>query len=53
MSGIGEFLARAVLRAGVRLAMSFLVAMHERPLKGPPSAAAEAPTAPAAPIPAE
>jgi EmrB/QacA subfamily drug resistance transporter len=35
------------------LAMALLIAMEERPLKGPPSAAAEAPTAPATPIPAE
>jgi hypothetical protein len=32
--------------------MAFLIAMEERPLRGPgPSAAAEAPTAPATPIP--
>ncbi len=31
--------------------MAFLIGMEERPLKGPPSAAAEAPTAPATPIP--
>ncbi len=34
--------------------MAFLVAMEEKPLRGPgPSASAEAPTAPATPIPAE
>ena len=34
--------------------MAFLIAMEEQPLRGPgPSAAAEAPTAPATPIPAE
>ncbi len=35
--------------------MAFLIAMEERPLKGPslPSQAATAPTAPATPIPAE
>jgi len=35
--------------------MSFLIAMEERPLKGPsaPSQAVSAPTAPATPIPAE
>lgn len=31
--------------------MAFLIGMEERPLKGPPSEAAEAPTAPATPIP--
>jgi EmrB/QacA subfamily drug resistance transporter len=43
------------LACGLVLAfgMAFLIAMEERPLKGPPSAAAEAPTAPATPIPAE
>ena len=33
--------------------MTFLIALEERPLRGPPTAAAEAPTAPATPIPAE
>ena len=33
--------------------MIFLIAMEERVLRGPPSAAAEAPSAPATPIPAE
>jgi MFS family permease len=34
--------------------LAFLIAMEERPLRGPgPSASAEAPTAPATPIPAE
>jgi len=33
--------------------MAFLISMEERVLKGPPSAAAEAPTAPATPIPQE
>jgi hypothetical protein len=35
--------------------MAFLIAMEERPLKGPsaPSQAISAPTAPATPIPAE
>ena len=33
--------------------MAFLIAMEERVLRGPPSAAAEAPSAPATPIPAE
>jgi EmrB/QacA subfamily drug resistance transporter len=33
--------------------MAFLVSMEERVLKGPPTAAAEAPTAPATPIPSE
>jgi hypothetical protein len=33
--------------------MAFLISMEERPLKGPPTASAEAPTAPATPIPAE
>ncbi|MFN3659406.1 MAG: MDR family MFS transporter [Pseudolabrys sp.] len=32
--------------------MAFLIGMEEQPLKGPPSPAAEAPTAPATPIPA-
>jgi EmrB/QacA subfamily drug resistance transporter len=44
------FLACALV---LTFAMAFLVAMEQRPLKGPPSAAAEAPTAPATPIPAE
>jgi MFS family permease len=42
------FLACAVVLA---FGMAFLIAMEERPLKGPPSPAAEAPTAPATPIP--
>ncbi len=33
--------------------MAFLIAMEERPLKGPPTAAAEAPSAPGTQIPAE
>ena len=33
--------------------MAFLIAMEERTLKGPPTPAAEAPSAPATPIPAE
>ena len=37
----------------VAFGMTFLIAMEERVLKGPPSAAAEAPSAPATPIPAE
>ena len=44
------FMACALVLA---FGMAFLIAMEERPLKGPPSAAAEAPTAPATPIPAE
>jgi EmrB/QacA subfamily drug resistance transporter len=44
------FLACALVLA---FGMAFLIAMEERPLKGPPTAAAEAPTAPATPIPAE
>jgi EmrB/QacA subfamily drug resistance transporter len=44
------FMACALVLA---FGMTFLIAMEERPLKGPPSAAAEAPTAPATPIPAE
>jgi EmrB/QacA subfamily drug resistance transporter len=41
------------LTCGLVLAfgMAFLIALEERPLKGPPSASAEAPTAPATPIP--
>lgn len=41
------------LTCGLVLAfgMAFLIAMEERPLKGPPSASAETPTAPATPIP--
>ena len=43
------------LASGLVLAfgMAFMIAMEERPLKGPPSAAAEAPAAPATQIPAE
>jgi hypothetical protein len=44
------FMAAALVLA---FGMAFLIAMEERPLKGPPTAAAEAPTAPATPIPAE
>jgi len=33
--------------------MAFLIGMEQRPLKGPPSQAAEAPSGPATPIPAE
>jgi MFS family permease len=46
------FLACALVLA---FGMSFLIAMEERPLKGPttPSAGATAPTAPATPIPSE
>ncbi len=44
------FLACALVLA---FGMSFLIAMEQRPLKGPPSAGAEAPTAPATPIPGE
>ena len=44
------FMACALVLA---FGMSFLIAMEERPLQGPPSAAADAPTAPATPIPAE
>ena len=46
------FLACALVLA---FGMAFLIAMEERPLKGPttPSAGATAPTAPATPIPAE
>ncbi len=44
------FMACALVLA---FGMAFLIAMEERPLKGPPSAAADAPTAPATPIPAE
>jgi len=41
------------LTCGLVLAfgMAFLIAMEERPLKGPPSASAEAPVAPGTPIP--
>jgi EmrB/QacA subfamily drug resistance transporter len=42
------FLACAAV---VSLGIAFLIAMEERPLKGPPSSSAEAPTAPATPIP--
>jgi EmrB/QacA subfamily drug resistance transporter len=43
------------LACGLVLAfgMAFMIAMEERPLKGPPSASAEAPAAPATQIPAE
>jgi hypothetical protein len=44
------FLACALVLA---FGMAFLIAMEERVLKGPPTPAAEAPTAPATPIPAE
>jgi EmrB/QacA subfamily drug resistance transporter len=45
------FLACALMLA---FGMAFLISMEEKPLRGPgPSAAAEAPTAPATPIPAE
>jgi len=44
------YLACALVLA---FAMAFLIAMQEHPLRGPPSASAEAPTAPATPIPAE
>jgi hypothetical protein len=44
------FMACALVLA---FGMAFLIAMEERALKGPPTAAAEAPTAPATPIPAE
>jgi MFS family permease len=44
------FMACALVLA---FGMAFLIAMEERPLKGPPTQAAEAPTAPATPIPAE
>ena len=37
----------------VAFGMVFLIAMEERALKGPSSPAAEAPTGPATPIPAE
>jgi MFS family permease len=42
------FLACALV---LSFGMAFLIALEERPLKGPPSAAAEAPVAPATPIP--
>jgi len=42
------FLACALVLA---FGMAFLIALEERPLQGPPSAAAEAPTAPATSIP--
>jgi EmrB/QacA subfamily drug resistance transporter len=44
------FMAAAFVLA---FGMAFLIAMEERVLKGPPTAAAEAPQAPATPIPAE
>jgi len=44
------FLACALV---LSFGMAFLIAMEQRPLKGPPTQAAEAPTAPATPIPAE
>jgi EmrB/QacA subfamily drug resistance transporter len=44
------FLACALVLA---FGMAFLIAMEERPLKGPPTSAAQAPQAPATPIPAE
>ena len=44
------FMACALVLA---FGMAFLIAMEERPLQGPPRAAADAPTAPATPIPAE
>jgi MFS family permease len=44
------FLACALVMS---FGMAFLIAMEERALKGPPTPAAEAPTAPATPIPAE
>ncbi|HEX3709403.1 MAG TPA: MDR family MFS transporter [Pseudolabrys sp.] len=44
------FMACALVLA---FGMAFLIAMEERALKGPPTAAAEAPAAPATPIPAE
>jgi MFS family permease len=44
------FMACALVLA---FGMAFLIAMEERALKGPPTAAAEAPTAPGSPIPAE
>jgi MFS family permease len=44
------FLACALVLA---FGMAFVIAMEERALKGPVSPAAEAPTAPATPIPAE
>ena len=37
----------------IAFGMAFLIAMEERALKGPSTAAAAAPTAPATPIPAE
>ena len=44
------FLACALMLA---FGMAFLIAMEQKPLRGPPTPAAEAPTAPATPIPAE
>jgi hypothetical protein len=44
------FMACALVLA---FGMAFVIAMEERVLKGPASPAAEAPTAPATPIPAE
>jgi MFS family permease len=44
------FLACALVLA---FGMAFLIAMEQRPLKGPPTQAAEAPSGPATPIPAE
>jgi len=44
------FMACALVLA---FGMAFIIAMEERVLKGPPSPAAEAPAAPATPIPAE
>jgi EmrB/QacA subfamily drug resistance transporter len=44
------FMACALVLA---FGMAFLIAMEQKPLKGPPTPAAEAPTAPATPIPAE
>ncbi|HEX3948231.1 MAG TPA: MDR family MFS transporter [Steroidobacteraceae bacterium] len=44
------FMACALVLA---FGMAFLISMEERPLKGPPTASAEAPTAPGTPIPAE
>jgi hypothetical protein len=37
----------------IAFGMAFLISMEERALKGPATSAAEAPTAPATPIPAE
>jgi hypothetical protein len=53
LTGAANFLPALFSVLLLAFAMAFLVAMQERPLKGPPSAAAEAPAAPATPIPAE